>query len=163
MLLVLFTALLFTMWDIVWCTFEITFLSHMYDKTQIWSIRRGLKTAQKGSRSIVLLSDGDSGEIHQIHLFPACMWVVNANTWTSGFMHLGAAQVQAWVLGARRTSACSRRSDKQLEGVMLYFHHGQTHQLLSSPLQLLAHPTDNRLWSLVGRSFFFLMPITRLC
>lgn len=97
----------------------------------------------------------DSGATHQIHLFPACVWDVNANTWTSGFMHLGAAQVHVWVLGARRTSICSRRSDKQLEGVTLYFHHGQTHQLLSFPLKLLAHTTDNCPCGLVGSAFSF--------
>lgn len=60
MLLVLFTVLLFTVWEILYCAFEttffLTFLSYMYDKIQTWSIRRELRIAQKGSRSIVLLS-----------------------------------------------------------------------------------------------------------
>lgn len=88
-------------------------------------------------------------------LISSQMWGANTDTWTSGFMHLGASQMQVQVLDARRTSACSSRSDKQLEGVTLYFHHGQTHQLLSFPLKLLAHPTDNRPCSLVRSSLSF--------
>lgn len=118
---------------------------------QMWS-----QDCTKGfQKHCAAVQGADSGATYQIHLFPAWMWGANANTWASGFLHLGAAQVHVWVLGARRTSICSRRSDKQLEGVTLYFHHGQTHQLLSFPLKFLAHTTDNCPCSLVRSCFSF--------
>lgn len=44
---------LLSVWDILCWTFELTFLSQVYDKTQQWSVRRKVRTAQK---NIVLLS-----------------------------------------------------------------------------------------------------------
>lgn len=159
MLLVLFTVLLFTVWEILYCAFQITFLSYMYDKIQTWSIRRELRIAQKGSRSIVLLSRVLILErpTKSTYFQPACgVRMQTHERLVSAAMH------PARVLGARRTSTCSCRSDKQLEGVTLHFHHGQTHQLLSLPLKLLAHPTDNCPCSLVGEIFFFLTSLTHL-
>lgn len=54
----LFTAPVFTVWDRLRCTFEITSLSHMYDTSQRRSTRREL------SKGFVLLSSADSGMTH---------------------------------------------------------------------------------------------------